>query len=555
MDEMGAVIPAGILADEASVIKEARQNDRASARWRLPGLWENAAFPGVTGPLTRQSVAGSSAPESDDMNASLSPSVISTLSPEIVWRHFELLCAIPRASKQEDQLRQHLLDWAAAQALSAEVDTAGNLLIRKPASAGCEHFPGVVLQAHLDMVCQKNADADHDFSRDPIVPQCRGGWLVAQTTTLGADNGIGVALILAALEDRELVHGPLEALFTVDEEAGMGGARGLAGGVLQARRMLNLDTEEWGEFYLGCAGGLNVDVERPGQAEAPPENDSHCRISLRGLRGGHSGVNIHEDRGNAIKLLVRVLVELAGEIPFRLASLSGGSARNALPREAFATLSMPEAAREQLDSWLIEAAARLREELKSIDAGLTLFAESVVPGPVMARAEQDVWLASLHAAPHGVRRMSRQVPGVVETSNNLGMVDVHPNGGSCNFMVRSLIGSGASALADEIVSLWALSGTRAEKSGAYPGWAPNPDSPLLAVCQAVYRREFGADSSVQVIHAGLECGIIGAKYPGLDIVSFGPTIRGAHAPGEAVDIASVERCWHLLRAILATINH
>jgi len=482
------------------------------------------------------------------------PSPFSGLQPAAVWAHFSTLCAIPRASKEEGALRETLRNWAEGRGLATIVDAAGNLIIRKAASAGCEQWPGVILQAHLDMVCQKNADSTHDFARDPIRPVLREGWLVAEGTTLGADNGIGAALMLAALEDRELVHGPLEALFTVDEEAGMGGARGLEPGLLQGSRMLNLDTEEWSEFYLGCAGGLDVNVERPGVAEVMPDGWQACRISLRGLRGGHSGVNIHEERGNAIKLLVRVLVELTAELPLRLCSLLGGSARNALPREAFANVAVPTDVLPKLPALLAQQQALLKNELSGIDDGLVLDMASSEAAPVMALAEQNVWLASLHAAPHGVRRMSRQAPGVVETSNNLGMVDLHPNGGSCNFMVRSLLDSGSTALADEIVSLWALSGTVAEKSGYYPGWAPNPASPLLALCQAVYRREFSGESSVQVIHAGLECGIIGAKYPGLDIVSFGPTIRGAHAPGESVDVASVGRCWQLLKAILAAVE-
>ncbi|MBS1145179.1 MAG: aminoacyl-histidine dipeptidase [Proteobacteria bacterium] len=481
-------------------------------------------------------------------------SEISGLQPAIVWSHFARLCAIPRASKAEGALRDSLQQWAVARGLAAVVDGAGNLILRKAASAGCEDRPGVVLQAHLDMVCQKNDDSRHDFARDPIVPELRDGWLVAEKTTLGADNGIGVALILAALEDDSLVHGPLEALLTVDEEAGMGGARGLAPDVLQGRVMLNLDTEAWGEFYLGCAGGLDVNVERHGSPEAIPDGFQAVQIALRGLRGGHSGVDIHEERGNAIKLLVRVLREIEAAMPLRLAGLQGGSARNALPREAVATVAVPAESVARLSALVANIAGVLQAELRGVDEGFSLSVAHAEAAAVLAAGEQAVWLASLHAAPHGVRRMSRQVPGVVETSNNLGMVDLHPNGGSCNFMVRSLIGSGALALADEIVSLWGLSGTTAEKSGFYPGWAPNPDSDLLKLCQAVYRRDFGADSKVQVIHAGLECGLIGDKYPGMDIVSFGPTIHGAHAPGERVEVASVERCWRLLRAILSEIR-
>ena len=481
--------------------------------------------------------------------------VFSDLEPGIVWKHFATLCEIPRASKHEGRLRSHFQEWAVARGLLATVDAAGNLLIRKPASAGREHLPSVILQAHLDMVCQNNADTAHDFSCDPIRPICRDGWLEAEGTTLGADNGIGVALMLAVLEDGELQHGPIEALFTVDEEAGMGGARGLETGLLQGRLMLNLDTEEWGEFYLGCAGGLDVNVERLAVPDAAPSGYTGWRIELRGLRGGHSGVNIHEERGNAVKLLVRILRDLEASLALRLASLLGGTARNALPREAVAVIAIPAERDSELALCLKEWEACLQRELAGIEPGLTLIFSPVdLPEKLLSPQEQAIWLASLHAAPHGVRRMSRQLPGVVETSNNLGMVALDANGGSCNFMVRSLLDTGGMALADEIVSLLALSGTVAEKAGYYPGWAPNPDSRLLALCQAVYRQEFNAESSVQVIHAGLECGIIGAKYPGLDIVSFGPTIRGAHAPGESVDVLSVDRSWRLLQAILAAVS-
>lgn len=484
----------------------------------------------------------------------MSQTAFSGLEPAVVWAHFSTLCEIPRVSKAEARLRDHLRAWAEGRGLSAAVDAAGNLIVKKPASPGREGFPAVILQAHLDMVCQKNGDSAHDFHVDPIRPILREGWLLAEKTTLGADNGIGVALILAVLEDASLRHGPIEALFTVDEEAGMGGAHGLDAEALQGRLMLNLDTEVWGEFYLGCAGGMDVNVARPGRAEQLPVGYQAWRIELRGLRGGHSGVDIHEERGNAIKLLVRVLSALESVFPLRLATLHGGSARNALPREAFAIIALPAEAVAGLAAHLSRWQALLRQELQGIDDGLLLTSSPVEVGEVMSAAEQAVWLCSLHAAPHGVRRMSRQVPRVVETSNNLGMVEVHPNEGSCNFMVRSLLDSGSVALADEICSLWALSGTRAEKAGHYPGWAPNPASALLKVCQSVYKRDFGEDSAVQVIHAGLECGIIGAKYPGLDTVSFGPTICGAHAPGERVEVASVERCWRLLRAILQEIR-
>lgn len=473
------------------------------------------------------------------------------LQPSGVWAHFATLCAIPRMSRHEERLRETIRAWAQDRGLAARVDAAGNQIITKPGSPGFEQAPAMALQAHLDMVCQKNAGSAHDFTRDPITPVRRDGWLQAEQTTLGADNGIGVALILAALADRSLVHGPLEALLTVDEETGMSGAHGLAPGELRAATMLNLDTEEWGEFYLGCAGGADVNVRRDGVPQPLPAGHVVWRISLRGLRGGHSGADIHEDRGNAIKLLVRVLIDLGRQSRFALCSLQGGTARNALAREAFARIALPPSAVAALAPFVAGQQATLRSELRGVDEGLTLDAEPDAAGPVMNPAEQELWLRLLHAAPHGVRRMSRQVPGVVETSNNLGMVSLGPDQGSCNFMVRSLLDTGTRVLAEEIASLFALGGTPVQITGEYPGWTPNPDSPLLALCQSVYRARFGGDSQIKVIHAGLECGIISGKYPKMDIVSFGPTIRGAHAPGERVEIESVQKCWELLKGILA----
>ncbi|SIQ56695.1 dipeptidase D [Aromatoleum tolulyticum] len=487
------------------------------------------------------------------MSDSVSP-VFAGLEPAPVWAHFSTLCGIPRQSKAEGALRDLLRDRALARGLTVSVDAAGNLLICKPASPGCEGAPGVVLQAHLDMVCQKTAGSAHDFSRDAICVERDGDWLAATETTLGADNGIGVALILAVLEDDSLAHGPVEALLTVDEEVGMGGAQGLAADALQGRLMLNLDTEEWGEFFIGCAGGLDVNVRREGRAEPPPVGTQQWQIELHGLRGGHSGVDIHEERGNAIKLLVRVLRDLERRFDLRLGSLEGGSARNALPRDARARVALRAGCGDELTLFLADWQAQLREELKGVDEGVSLRVAPVTAAEVvMSAPEQAVWLASLHAAPHGVHRRSLSVPGVVETSNNLGIVALGPEGGSCSFMVRSLLDGAARALGEEIVSLFGLSGTAAEASGHYPGWAPKADSPLLALCRDVYRREYGAESRVQVIHAGLECGLIAAKYPDMQIVSFGPTIRGAHAPGERVEIASVGRVWHLLGAILAAI--
>lgn len=475
-----------------------------------------------------------------------------SLQPQLVWQHFATLCQIPRPSKHEGPLREHIRQWAQVRSLETQIDSAGNLLIRKPATPGREQADSIALQAHLDMVCQKNADSSHDFTRDPIQAVIEDDWVKAPQTTLGADNGMGVAMILAALEDPDLPHGPLEALLTVDEEAGMGGAHGLAEGWLNSRLMLNLDTEEWGEFYLGCAGGVDVNVERVGAAASLTNEYQFVTLTLKGLKGGHSGVNIHEGRGNAIKLLVQVLVDLLPRFKLRLARLQGGTARNALPREAFATLAVPPEHSASLQAVIDTWQQTLLREWGDIEPHLQLNAEPTQPTPqVLSSSDQAIWLRSLHAAPHGVRRMSLTVPGVVETSNNLGMVDLSPKQGSCNFMVRSLIESGSNALAEEIISLFTLTGTPVWASGHYPGWNPNPQSPLLARCQAIYQQHRGETAHLQVIHAGLECGLIAAKYPDMDIVSFGPTIRGAHAPGESIHIESVAKTWHLLCGILS----
>jgi dipeptidase D len=480
-------------------------------------------------------------------------SIISQLQPEIVWKHFQVLCDIPRPSKHEGHLRDYLIGWAELKGLATVVDAAGNLIIRKPATPGYEDRPGVVLQSHLDMVCQANSGVEHDFFNDPIRPELQDGWLVAENTTLGADNGIGVALALAALDSDDLAHGPLEALFTVDEEAGMGGALGLEPGLLQGKLLINIDTEEWGEFYLGCAGGVDVNLRSDYASEALPDGYAVFELALRGLKGGHSGIDIHLGRGNAIKLLARLINRLVPYVGVRLMAMRGGTARNALAREAFATVAVPAQAAQQLAQAVQEYAELLKEELAGADEGITLAVTPGKDGAVLSAADQARILALLQAAPHGVKRMSVQVEGVVETSNNCGVLVLGEGKLFINFMVRSLRDSGYWALADEIGSLAQLAGCTVEYEGAYPGWAPNPDSRLLALFQQVYGREYGGRAETKVIHAGLECGILGSKYPGMDMVSFGPDIRGAHAPGERVNVASVGRAWHLLQAVLTAL--
>ena len=477
------------------------------------------------------------------------------LSPSLVWSHFSTLCTIPRASYHEEALRQRLIEWADAHVIAHKVDAAGNLILKKPASPGCESAPGVILQGHLDMVCQANAGTPHDFGRDAINVVVRDGWVVAENTTLGADNGIGVALALAALEEPDLVHPALEVLLTVNEESGMDGARGLAPGTLQGKTLINLDTEEWGHFYLGCAGGVDVELQHDCTLEAVPPDFAILRFDVSGLRGGHSGIDIHLGRGNAIRLLAESLRDLAAHTDMRLIELKGGTARNAIPREAFAVCAVPAAAVAGMDEWAEHRLAAWRQRFAAADANVFFRYEldEMPLGKALHSAERDRLLAFLDVAANGVSRMSDDFPGVVDTSDNLGVVNLVQGAFRATFKVRSLHDGRADALADKLCVHAAGYGLRAWKDGAYPGWTPNPSSKLLALCQEVYTAQFGQAASLQVIHAGLECGLLAASHPQLDMISFGPDIRGAHAPGEKVEIESVARCWQLLKAVLRAL--
>jgi len=474
------------------------------------------------------------------------------LQPRAVWAHFTTLCAIPRPSLHEAALRQHLIEWAQARHITAVVDGAGNLILRKPASPGCESAPGVVLQGHLDMVCQANAGTRHDFERDAINAQVCDGWVVAEETTLGADNGIGVALALAALEEPGLAHPPLEVLLTVNEESGMDGARGLAAGTLQGKALINLDTEEWGHFYLGCAGGVDVELRHDCEQEEVPPDYAIVRFEVSGLRGGHSGIDIHLVRGNAIKLLAEALRDLSLHTDLRLIEMKGGTARNAIPREAYAVCAVPLVIASTIDVWVQHRLEAWRQRYAEEDANVSFVCghDDTPPGRAITRTDRERLLAFLDTTASGVSRMSDAFPSVVDTSDNLGVVTLAQGVFRATYKVRSLHDGRADALADKLISLAASHALRAWKDGAYPGWTPNPSSNLLALCQRVYTAQFGQPASLQVIHAGLECGLLAASHPQLDMISFGPDIRGAHAPGERVEIESVARCWQLLKAVL-----
>ncbi|GHD63254.1 aminoacyl-histidine dipeptidase [Jeongeupia chitinilytica] len=477
---------------------------------------------------------------------------VADLQPHSLWQHFATLCLHPRPSKHEAALRDHLRDWAQGRGLVAELDEAGNLLIRKPATKGMENCVGVVLQGHLDMVTQQNEGRGHDFHRDPIRTQIVDGWVHADGTTLGADNGIGVAAALALLEADDVPHGPLEVLLTVDEEAGMSGVQGLRAGWLQGKLLFNLDTEEWGQCYIGCAGGVDVTYKRSVQLEPVSSDWTAIEVALTGFRGGHSGADIHKPHGNPIRALAHLALDAAERFGARVVSMRGGTLRNALAREAFVTLALPAGAVPWLDEMVDQWRNGLQVRFRQVEPGVRLSVSPAEADRALSESCTRTSMELLIAAHHGVLRWSSDIEGVVETSSNLGVVRIDAGHGfEAVSMARSLNAYGLADIKRKMRAIGRLAGAVVIDSGEYPGWAPDTASPALALLQRVYRDRFGGELAVEVIHAGLECGLIAAKYPDMDMVSFGPTIRGAHSPDERVEIASVEQFWSLLKAAVA----
>lgn len=484
------------------------------------------------------------------------PFDFSNLSPQVVWKHFQTLCTIPRPSKHEQQLREFLRNWAEGRNLETYVDEVGNLIIRKDATAGKEHVVGVILQGHLDMVTQANTGTVHDFFKDPIRPVLEDGWLIAKDTTLGADNGIGVALALAVLDSNDISHGPIEVLLTVDEEAGMSGARLLQAGVLKGKWLFNIDTEEWGELYLGCAGSIDVEVEQSLTYEPIPENLTVMNIQVAGLKGGHSGVDIHLGRGNANVILARFLNEYLAKLGGHLVEFTGGTARNALPREAVATIAISSNQLPDLEKLLAEYQTIWKDQLEGIDDNLQLTIQptSLEVNQVITQQQQNEWLQALATRPYGVASMSQALPDVVETSNNIGVVKLNREGGKAVLMVRSMVNQEAQDFAEKIQAHFSQFNISSTLTPLVSGWTPNPDSAALKCLQHAYQKAFNIEPNLKVIHAGLECGIIAEHYPDLQMVSFGPDIQGAHAPGERVKVDTVEKCWKLLVTALASVE-
>ena len=476
------------------------------------------------------------------------------LTPQAVWENFYNLTQIPRPSGQKEEVTAFLANYGRSLGLETIVDSMGNVIIRKPASAGYEDHPGVILQGHSDMVPQKNNDTVFDFSKDPIEAYVDGEWVTAKGTTLGADNGIGVAAAMAILADKNAVHPPLEVLITVDEETGLYGAFALEGGMLQGKTLLNLDSESEGELYVGCAGGVDITAKFAYTPVEVEEGDVAVKVSITGCKGGHSGCDIHLQRANANKLLFRFLKDAVANYEARLATVEGGSLRNAIPREASAVITIPAEAIDEIMDLVASYEDLFVTEFDGVEDNIHFSAEEVAcPATELPEDVQDFLIHAITACPHGVYRVIPERPDVVETSNNLAMIETTENCVTIYCLTRSSVESRKEELQDIIHSVFAMAGAEVEFSGSYPGWKPNLNSRILSVMQEVYKKDFGADPRIIIIHAGLECGIIGRNYPGMDMISFGPTIKHPHSPDERVEIASVQKFYDFLQATLKAL--
>lgn len=475
------------------------------------------------------------------------------LKPEAVWKNFYALTQIPRPSKKEEKVRQFLKEFGENLGLETIVDEIGNVIIKKPATAGMENRMGVILQGHMDMVPQKNADTAHDFEVDPIDAYVDGEWVTANGTTLGADNGMGVAASMAVLEATDIAHGPLEVLVTMDEETGMTGAENLKAGVLDGDILMNLDSEDEGELYIGCAGGVDTMGVFTYTEEATPEGMAAYKISVKGLKGGHSGLDINLGRGNANKIMNALLMTASDKYGLRLSSINGGSLRNAIPRESFTVVVVPEDKKSDFETFVKEFELIVQDEFATDDAGVKVIAEATeLPANVIDLAAQKNLYSAVAGCPNGTIAMSKSVKGIVETSTNLAIVKSDGKTIEIATLNRSLVDKERDKIAAEIRTVFEAAGGKAISQGAYPGWKPNPDSPILKEMKEIYNNKFGKVPEVKVIHAGLECGILGATYTNWDMISFGPTIRNPHSPDEKVNIATVELFYDFL---VETLKH
>ena len=479
---------------------------------------------------------------------------VANIRPRELWKHFYDLTQIPRPSKHEAAVAQFIVDFGKKLGLETIVDTIGNIIIKKPAVPGMENRQGVILQAHLDMVPQKNEDTAHDFTKDPLKPYIDEDWVKATGTTLGADNGIGIAAAMAVLESKTLEHGPVEGLFTIDEETGMTGAFGMEPGLLDGDILLNMDSEDEGELYIGCAGGTNANITFNYKETSVPDGMTAFKLTVKGLKGGHSGLDIPLGRGNSNKLLNRLMWSAEHLYGLRLASIDGGSLRNAIPRESVAIAVVPEKNKDAFLKEIKTFTAEVTKEFSIVEPNLKVLVDiTEMPATLIDGKTQHTFFNAVYACPNGVIRMSNEMEGLVETSTNLAIVKSANGEIKLQCLLRSSVDSAKIDLEQMIQSVFELANAEILFDGQYPGWKPNPDSPILKTMMEVYKKKFGKIPEIRGIHAGLECGILGNPYPHWDMISFGPTIRFPHSPDEKVSISTVEKFWDFLVEILKDI--
>lgn len=481
---------------------------------------------------------------------------IEGLKPALLWKYFAEISKIPRGSKNEKKISTYVFETAKKLGLEAKQDKSLNVVVKKPASPGKEGVPSICLQGHLDMVCEKNKETVHDFEKDPIELVRKGNILMANGTTLGADNGVAVATNLAIMEDRSLVHGPLEFLFTIDEETGLTGANSLKPGFVQSKALMNLDSEEEGAIYVGCSGGRNTNGVWKVVFENAPAKSVPVVVRVKGLKGGHSGLEIDKGRGNSIKIINRVLFALS-KVDARISTIEGGNKSNAIPREAEALVFIPKNNVKKAKSIVEEWNRTIKAELATAEPDLAVILEEVTgmkKGKVLKKNLQTMLCQTISALPHGVVKMSADIPELVETSTNVAIIRTEKGKLELTTSQRSSVASEIDEIVHTVGSIFTLGGAKALYAEGYPGWKPNLDSRILKNAKSTYKSLYGKEPEVKAIHAGLECGIIGEKYPGMDMVSFGPTLEGVHSPDEKIHIDTVEKFWNFLLAILRNVN-
>jgi len=479
---------------------------------------------------------------------------IENLEPKLVWKHFDQIRKIPRCSKHEEKIREYIIDFGKKQGLKTKTDTVGNVVLLKPATKGMEKKPTVIMQGHMDMVCEKNSDLKFDFTKDPIQLKITGDLLTADGTTLGADNGIGLAIAFAILEDKNVRHGPLEVLATVDEETGLTGAFAIKPDMLTGKIMLNLDSEDFGVLTVGCSGGGDSSIELPLKMQTAPNGFEPLMIKVSGLRGGHSGVDIHEQRGNAIKLLARMLWEAARDHEFNLFDIKGGDKHNAIPREAYAKIVLDKKNKNAFITALKNEEKAILSEIKPIDPNFKVDVTACDPSKtVLEKPSQKKLLDLIHGLPHGVHQMNYDIKTLVETSTNLATVSIKENTLAINMSSRSPTKSEMQDMRDRIRAIAELAGAKVTEGSSYPGWKPDLQSKILALCKKTFKDMFKTDPKIEAIHAGLECGIIGEKFPGMDMISIGPTVKNPHSPEEQLHISTVGKFYTYLLKILESV--